>query len=144
MFCGSLNGKGDGERMDTCMCMAESLCCPPETFTTLLIACVVQLLSRVQLFATPWTVAHKAYLSFTIFWSFLKFMSTESEMLSNCLILCHPLLLFPSIFLFYFTENTVSDIQIGSCAQRLSFQHQDHESFFYQIKEDKMAKETKK
>ena len=98
MFCGSLNGKGDGERMDTCMCMAESLCCPPETFTTLLIACVVQLLSRVQLFATPWTVAHKAYLSFTIFWSFLKHGFIESVMLSNHLILCDPFLFLPSIF----------------------------------------------
>ena len=39
MLCGSLGGRGGGVwgRMDTCMCMAESLCCPPETITTLLI-----------------------------------------------------------------------------------------------------------
>ena len=50
------------------------------------------------LFATPWTAAHQAPLSFTISQSLLKFMSTESVMLSNHLILCHPLLLLPSIF----------------------------------------------
>ena len=59
---------------------------------------VVQSLSRVWLFATPWTVAHQASLSFTISWSLLKLMSIESVMPSNHLILCHPLLLLPSIF----------------------------------------------
>ena len=53
---------------------------------------VVQSLSRAQLFATPWTAAHQASLSFTIFQSLLRFMSIESVMLSNYLILCHPLL----------------------------------------------------
>ena len=57
---------------------------------------VVQLLSSVQLFVTPWTVAHQASLSFTISWSLLKLMSIESEMPSNHLVLCCPLLL-PSI-----------------------------------------------
>ena len=37
MSCGSLNGKRVWGRMDTCMCTAESLCCPPETITILLI-----------------------------------------------------------------------------------------------------------
>ena len=46
---------------------------------------------------TPWTSAHQASLSFTISWSLLKLMSVESVMLSNHLILCHPLLL-PSVF----------------------------------------------
>ena len=59
---------------------------------------VVQLLSRVQLFATPWTAAQQASLFFTISQSLLKLMSIESVMLSNHLILCHPLLLLPSIF----------------------------------------------
>ena len=59
---------------------------------------VVQLLSRVQLFSTPWTAAHQASLSFTISQSLLKLMSTELVMPSNHLILCHPLLLPPSIF----------------------------------------------
>ena len=59
---------------------------------------VVQSLSHVQLFVTPWTAARQASLSFTISWSLLKLMSTESVMPSNHLILCHPLLLLPSIF----------------------------------------------
>jgi len=59
---------------------------------------VVQLLSCVRLFATPWIAAHQASLSFTIFWSLLKLMSIESVMLSNHLILYCPLLLLPSIF----------------------------------------------
>ena len=58
---------------------------------------VVQLLSRVWLFVTPWTAACQASLSFTISWNLLKFMSVKLVMPSNHLILCHPLLL-PSIF----------------------------------------------
>ena len=58
---------------------------------------VVQLLRRVQLFATPWTAACQASLSFTS-WGLLKLMSTESVMPSNHHILCRPLLLLPSIF----------------------------------------------
>ena len=57
-----------------------------------------QSLSCVQLFATPWTVARQASLSITNSWSLLKLMSIESVMPSNHLILCHPLLLPPSIF----------------------------------------------
>ena len=55
------------------------------------------MLSRVQLFATPWTAAHHASLSITNSWSLFKLMSIESVMPSNHLILCHPLLLLPSI-----------------------------------------------
>ena len=58
----------------------------------------VQLLSRVQLFVTPWTTALQASLSCTISRSFVKPKSNESVMSSNCLVLCHPLLLLPSIF----------------------------------------------
>ena len=65
---------------------------------------VVQFLSRVWLFVTPWTVAHQASLSYMISWSLLKLMLIETVMLSNHLILCHPLLLllsfFPSIRVF--------------------------------------------
>ena len=57
----------------------------------------VQLLSRVQLFATPWTAACQASLSITISQSSLKLTSIESVMPSNHLILCHPLFLLPSI-----------------------------------------------
>ena len=58
----------------------------------------VQLLSPVRLFGTPWTVARQASLSITNSRSLLKLMSIESVMPSNRLILCHPLLLPPSIF----------------------------------------------
>ena len=58
----------------------------------------VQSLSRVWLFATPWTAAHQASLSITNSQSSLKLMSIESVTPSNHLILCRPLLLLPSIF----------------------------------------------
>ena len=57
-----------------------------------------QLLSRVRLFATPWTAARQASLSITNSWSLFKLMSIVSVMPSNHLILCRPLLLSPSIF----------------------------------------------
>ena len=58
----------------------------------------VQLLSRVQLFVTPWTAARQASLSITNSRNLIKLMSIESVMPSNHLILCRPLLLLPSIF----------------------------------------------
>ena len=58
----------------------------------------VKLLSRVWFFVTPWTAARQASLSITNSWGLLKFMSMESVMPSNHLILCRPLLLLPSIF----------------------------------------------
>ena len=58
----------------------------------------IQSLSHVQLFVTPWTAALQASLSITSSWSLLKFMSIESMIPSNYLILCHPLLLLPSVF----------------------------------------------
>ena len=64
---------------------------------------MVQLLSCVQLFATPWTAARQASVSITNSLSLLKLMSIESVMPSNHLILCRPLLLpssFPSISVF--------------------------------------------
>ena len=59
---------------------------------------VVQSLSHAQLFANRWAIACQAYLSFTISQSLFKLMSIESVILSNHLILCHPLLLLPSVF----------------------------------------------
>ena len=59
---------------------------------------LVQLLSRVQLSATPWTIACQASLSITNSPSLLKLIPIESVMPSNHLILCHPLLLLPSVF----------------------------------------------
>ena len=58
----------------------------------------VQSLSRVRLFAVPWTAAHQASLSITNSRSLLRLTSSELMMSSNHLILCHPLLLPPSIF----------------------------------------------
>ena len=63
------------------------------------VAVLVQSLSRVQLFVTPWTAALQTSLFFTISWSLLRFMSMELVMPSNHLILCCPLLLLPSVFL---------------------------------------------
>ena len=59
---------------------------------------MVESLSRVWLFATPWTAACQTSLSITNSWSLLKLMSIEIVTPTNHLILCHPLLLPPSIF----------------------------------------------
>ena len=71
----------------------------------IIVVIVIQLLSHVQLFATPWTAACQTSLAFTISKSLLQLVSTELMMLSNHLILCHPLFLlsstFPSIRVFF-------------------------------------------
>ena len=59
---------------------------------------IVQSLSYIWFFPTPWTIECQASLSFTISWSVFRLISIESEMRYNYLILCHPLLLLPSIF----------------------------------------------
>ena len=69
-----------------------------QTICLICFAAVVQLLCRVRLFAALQTAAQQAPLSSTVSWSLLKFMSIESVMPSNHLILCCPLLLPPSIF----------------------------------------------
>ena len=74
--------------------MQEILTCPHLSLSVV----VAQSLTHVPPFLTPWTAACQAFLPFTIFWSLLKFMSIELVMLFNHLILCHPLLLLPSIF----------------------------------------------
>ena len=82
----------------------------------------VQSLSRVLLFATPWTAALQASLSFTDSRSLLKLMSIESVMPSSHLILCHPLLLLPSIFpsIRVFSSESVLPIR-GPKYQSFSF-----------------------
>ena len=60
--------------------------------------CCCSVASHVRLFATPWSAARQAPLPSTISWSLFKFISIESVMPSNHLILCHPLLLLPSTF----------------------------------------------
>ena len=59
---------------------------------------IIQFLSHVRLFLTPWTAARQASLSFTISWSLLKLMSIKLVMPSTHLILFRPLLLLPSMF----------------------------------------------
>ena len=81
---------------------------PPYIHTNIVsLKIIVQLLSCFQLFVTPWTAACHvlsyipvlpAFLSYSIFWSLLKFTSTDLVMLANHLILCPLLLLLPSIF----------------------------------------------
>ena len=63
-----------------------------------IVVVVADLLSCIWLCATPWTTACQAPLSFTVSQSWLKLMSIESVMLFNHLILCHLLLLLPSVF----------------------------------------------
>ena len=80
----------------------------------------VQSLSRVPRFATPWAAAHQASLSITNSQSLLKLMSIESVMPSNHLILCHPLLLLPSI---------LPSIRIFSNESALRIRWQKYRSF---------------
>ena len=79
----------------------------------LLLLFVVQLLSCVQLLAAPWTAAGQASWSFTISPSLLKLMSIELVMPSNHLILCHPLLLPPSVFTSIRVFSNESALRIG-------------------------------
>ena len=83
---------------------------------------VILLLNRVQIFATPLTVAHKVSLSFTISQSLLKLMCIESVMLSKHLILCHPLLLLPSAFpsIRVFSSESVLCIRWPKCGASAS------------------------
>ena len=79
------------------MTLSWAVCSQDDTSTMMIIRSL-QSLSRVRLFATPWTAAPQASLSITNSWSLLKPMSIESVMPSNHLILCCPLLLPSSIF----------------------------------------------
>ena len=74
------------------------------------ISVVVQSLSHVRLFVTPWTAAYQASLSFIISQSLLKFMSIELVMLPSHLVLCHPLLLLPSIFSQHISGNHLHEL----------------------------------
>ena len=74
--------------MDAYICMAESLCCPPETYHNIVNQyqykiVVFQSLSRIQCFATPWSAARQASLSFPNSQSLLKFMSIKLAMPAN-------------------------------------------------------------
>ena len=85
----------------------------------------VQSLSRVWLFATPWTAACQASLSIANSWSLLKLMSIDSLMPSNHLILSRPLLLLPSIFssIMVFSDESVLHVRsqsVGSFSFNIS------------------------
>ena len=80
----------------------------------------VQWLSCAQLFVTPWTAVHQAFLSITNTWSLLKLMSIESVMPSNHLILCSPLLLLHSIFLSIRSFQMSQFITSGGQSMRVS------------------------
>ena len=84
----------------------------------------VQSLSHVQLFATPWTAAHQAPLSFINSQSLLTLTSIESEMPSNHLTLCRPLLLLPSI---------IPSIRIFSSGSALHMRRPKDWSFSFSI-----------
>ena len=84
----------------------------------------VQSLSRVHLFVTPWTAAHQASLFITNSQSLLRFLSIESVMPYNHLILCHPLLLLPSIF---------PSIRVFSNESVLSIRWPKYRSFSFSI-----------
>ena len=76
----------------------QLVCAEPPQGTMDCAVAVVQSLTHVWLFATPWMAACQASLPLTVSWRLPKFMSIELVMLSNCLILCRPLLLLPLIF----------------------------------------------
>ena len=86
---------------------------------------VVKSLSCVRLFVTPWTAARQASLSFTISWSLLKLIFIESVMPSNHLVLCHPLLLLPSIL----PSIRVFSNELALCI-RWSFSTSTYEVFY--------------
>ena len=96
----------------------------------------VQSLNHVQLFVTPWTVAHQASLSVTNSRSLLKLMSIESVVPSKHFILCHPLLLLPSIFpsiMVFSNELGLFQwvISLNQVAQVLEFQLQSFQWIFW-------------
>ena len=113
---------------------AEMWIIPPKHWLFLLfffymlpIVVIVQLLSSVRLFVTPWAAAHQASLSFNISQSLLKLMSIESVIPSNSLVLCPSLLLLPSIFpsirVCLQCGRPRFDPWVGKISQRRAWQH---------------------
>ena len=91
---------------------------------------LVQSLSHVWLFATPWTAAHQASLSITSCRSLLKLMFIELVMPSNHLILCHPILLLPLVFPSIRVFSNDSVLRIRWPKYWSSFQHQSFQWIF--------------
>ena len=88
-----------------------------------------QLLSNVWLFVTPWTTVCQAPLSFIVSQSLFKFLSTDLVMLSEHLILCHPLLLLPSVFPSIFSKWVGSLHRLAKVLE-LQLQHQSFHRIF--------------
>ena len=91
----------DGCRCCTCYLCESNPDPPPQIYLNNMPSFLLLFspsLSPVWLFVTPWTAALQAFLFFTISQNLLKFMSIESVMLYNHLILCHPFLVLPSVF----------------------------------------------
>ena len=86
-----------------------------ETMARIWCCCLIAKLCWI--FVTPWTAACQASVSFTVSWRLLKFMSIESVKLSNYLILCHSLLLLPSIFpsIRVFSNSSAPSIRWPKC-----------------------------
>ena len=101
------------------------LCSDPKTHSVQFSS--VQSLSHVRLLATPWTAARQASLTVTNSWSLPKPMSIELVMPSNHLILCHPLLLLPSVFPSIRVFSNESALRMR-CPKYWEFQLQ-HQSF---------------
>ena len=99
-----------------CVALVPTLCDHLCSFAKLMFSSV-QVLCHVRLFATPWTAACQASLSITNSQSLLKLMSIESVIPSSHLILCHPLLLLPSIFpsIRVFSNESVLPIRWPKC-----------------------------
>ena len=95
-----------------------------------LLVVVVHLLSCIWFFATPWTAACQAPLSFTISQNLLKFMSIESAMLSNHIILCRSRLLLPSTFLSMSLFQWVISLQQVAEVLELQLQQQSFQWIF--------------
>ena len=79
---------------------------------------------------TPWTAAHQTFLPLTLSWSLLRFTSIDSVMLFKHLILCHPLLLLPSIFLSISLFQRVSSLHQVAKVLELQLQHQSFQWIF--------------
>ena len=92
---------------------------------------VVQSLSRVQLFATPWTAAHQASLSFTISQSLLKLIFFELVMPFSHLSLCYSLLPLPSIFPSISLFQPVGSLHQVAKVLELQLQHQSFQWIFW-------------
>ena len=98
MLCGSLKGREIWWRMDTCICVAESLCCACETITTLLFGCCCLVTKSCPALCDLMDCSTPGFPVLHYLPEFAQTQSIESVMLSNHLILCHSLLLLPSIF----------------------------------------------